>query len=201
VTATRATPLSIYRGATFRHAMRLATRVLAFREVSAVALSSPIAITITAHGIIDGWPVRLRCADGLEQTEDDCGHAIDPCAWYRAKVLDANTITLAISGKCLTPYVSGGVVEFETPMDLTGATARMQIREDIDDAAFALELTTANSRIVIDTAAAKLTRFIAAGDTTALAIEDGVYDLELVQGSEITRIEQGKVKVFAEVTR
>jgi hypothetical protein len=88
--------------------------------------------------------------------------------------------------------------------DLSGYTARLEIKETIDDADPLLTMTTENGRIIIapDQVAntGDLTLFIAAADTELLDFTTGVYDLELVIGDVVERVLEGKVKLSREVT-
>lgn len=88
------------------------------------------------------------------------------------------------------------------PIDLTGCTARMQIREEVDATAVLLGLTTENARIALGGAAGTIDLTIAATDTAALTWPAGVWDLEIVHpGGAVTRLAQGSVVVSPEVTR
>ena len=87
-------------------------------------------------------------------------------------------------------------------INLTGYTARMQVRATLESASTLVELTTANSRIALGGAAGTITLTIAAADTAALTAGRGVYDLELVSGSGIvTRLLQGVCTISRNVTR
>jgi len=87
-------------------------------------------------------------------------------------------------------------------VNLTGYTARMQVRATLESASTLVELTTANSRIALGGAAGTITLTIAAADTAALTSGRGVYDLELVSGSGIvTRLLQGVATISRNVTR
>jgi hypothetical protein len=89
--------------------------------------------------------------------------------------------------------------------NLTGYTARMMVREDVDATSPLLTLTTENGRIIIapDQVGDKgeMSLLITAADTAALTFDSGVYDLELVNGSVVERLLEGKVKLKKEVTR
>lgn len=88
------------------------------------------------------------------------------------------------------------------PVNLTGYTARMQVRDEVDSASAALSLTTENSRISLGGTAGTITLLVSATDTAAVAAGEYVYDLELVSGSgTVTRLIQGCFTVDAEVTR
>lgn len=87
-----------------------------------------------------------------------------------------------------------------TPVDLTGYTARAQFREEIDSATPFVSLDT-TSGIVLGGALGTITLSISAADTAALLPTSGVWDLELVSGTVVTRLLEGKVKLKPEVTR
>jgi hypothetical protein len=88
------------------------------------------------------------------------------------------------------------------PINLTGYTARMQIRSDYftpDPAT--ISLTTENGRITLGGALGTISLYISATDMAALVADAYVYDLELISGAEITRLVQGTFVINAEVTR
>jgi hypothetical protein len=85
--------------------------------------------------------------------------------------------------------------------DLTGYTARMQIRAEIDDDDVMCELTTANGRIVLGGEEGTV-RLIIESAVTETFDDEGVYDLELIDSDgKVYRLLKGKVKVELEVTR
>ena len=87
-------------------------------------------------------------------------------------------------------------------INLTGYTARMQVRSTLESATSVVELTTANSRIALGGVAGTISLTISATDTAALTAGRGVYDLELVSGSGIvTRLLQGVCTISRNVTR
>ncbi|MCY1167578.1 hypothetical protein D9M73_75460 [compost metagenome] len=87
-------------------------------------------------------------------------------------------------------------------VDLTGYTARMQVRAGIGSAVVLLELTTENGGLVIDGAAGKLTMVITEALAEGFTWRRGVYDIELVPASgEGFRFVQGEIEISPEVTR
>jgi hypothetical protein len=87
-------------------------------------------------------------------------------------------------------------------VNLTGYTARMQVRNSIDAAGAAtLSLTTENGRIVLGGTAGTITLSAEATATQAVTAGSYVYDLELVSGSTVTRLVQGSFTLRGEVTR
>ena len=96
--------------------------------------------------------------------------------------------------------------ETKTPISLAGLSARMHIRESVDDAAFVIELTTTNGRILLEAAAetGRIDLIVGATDTDALTITTGVFDLELYNQSDpddVNRLIEGIVSITEGVTR
>ena len=89
----------------------------------------------------------------------------------------------------------------ETPLNLTGFTARMQVRPSVSSSTVLLELTNANSRITITAAEGKINLSVDAATTSGLTPGNYVYDLETVNGSVVERILQCSFLIRAEVTR
>lgn len=88
-----------------------------------------------------------------------------------------------------------------TPINLNGFSAYMQLRENYDSTVADLTLTTANGGISINGALGEITITATATQTAALISDFYLYDLELVNGSSVTRLLQGQLTVNSEVTR
>lgn len=87
-------------------------------------------------------------------------------------------------------------------VDLTGYTARMQVRRKVDADEALLNLTTENGGVALGGTAGTIT--VTASDTltAALTVKSGVYDLELRDAAGVvTRLLQGCVTISLEVTR
>ena len=92
--------------------------------------------------------------------------------------------------------------EGNTAINLTGYTARMQIREHLSSAVPLLELTSANGRITITAAQGKLMLELNPTLTQSLKAGVAIYDLEVeAADGKVTRILQGQVRIEAGVTR
>ena len=88
--------------------------------------------------------------------------------------------------------------------DLTGCTARMQIRETAPSPSPLLSLTSSPAAGIVITPGPPgiIAVTITAAQTTALTWKTGVYDLELVSaGGIVERLLKGDVVVDPEVTR
>ena len=93
--------------------------------------------------------------------------------------------------------------ENATPIDLTGFTARMQMRETVESSTPFLALTTENGGIQLGGAAGTINILATAAATSAITANAGVYDLEIVAGDgvTVTRLLEGIVFISPEVTR
>lgn len=88
-----------------------------------------------------------------------------------------------------------------TPIDLTGASARMQLRTQINAPDFVDELTTDNGRIAIGDAGT-LSLIFPNGVTTDTPAGTYVYDLEMVDSDGlVSRVMEGTITIRPEVTR
>ena len=90
------------------------------------------------------------------------------------------------------------------PIDLSGYTARMQIRLKQTDPTFIVggELTTGNGGITLGGAAGTIALLITDTVTTAFTFATAVYDLELIDGGGIViRLITGTVTLSTETTR
>jgi hypothetical protein len=188
--------LKIYQGATFRETLRWEGGTKVYRPITAVAQSAPTSITADGHGLPIGW--RFRVANVLGMTEINSPEG----AFYIAQPTDFNTILVQNTNSLgFKPYTSGGVVEYQEPVDLSGVTARMQIREKLDSDTVLLELTTENSRIVIDNLEKTIKLYISDTDTAAMNFSSAVYSLELVKSGDVIPFVGGSVSLVREVTR
>lgn len=120
----------------------------------------------------------------------------------------------------------GATVDFElqyqdstgSPVDLSGYSARMQIRPSIDSSTVYLALSSSyvpgasclslsGSRALKPPTSGSIGVYINACDTTSMTFGEAIYDLELsypVSGSNcdyVIRLLQGPVRVSKEVTR
>lgn len=88
-------------------------------------------------------------------------------------------------------------------VNLTGYTAaEMDLRENPESSSVVATLTVANSRVALGGAAGTVTLSMSATDTANLTAGDGVYDLELTDGSGgIHRILEGTYTVRRNISR
>ena len=102
------------------------------------------------------------------------------------------------------PAPANTPVENMEVMNLTGYTARMQIRASHTNENVIAELTSVNGGLTITPLLGKIDRHLTATKTQTITPTNtpAVYDLELVASNgEVTRLVQGSVFISPEVTR
>jgi hypothetical protein len=88
------------------------------------------------------------------------------------------------------------------PYDLTGAQARMHIRDM--DGNLLIELSTENGCLLIDAIRGRLDRRLLATASQGVTVEKGLYDMEIIPGGDATlawKLYRGRVKFIPEQTR
>lgn len=183
--------LHIVQGTTLRDTLRLMQPRYEYKPITAIS-GSPVRLTVD-HGLSGNWLAWVEGVGGMQginRAARERPHRVD--------VIDAHTLEInALSAFGLNP--TGGQLIYKPPVDLTGATARMQIREQVGGAVL-LDLTTDNGGLAI-TGPGTITRTISATQTAALMWTEAVYDLEVqYQDGTVQRYLQGAVTVSREVT-
>lgn len=88
----------------------------------------------------------------------------------------------------------------ECSIDLTGYTAKMQVRQNFAKTVI-LELSTTNGRILITPDEGLLELNVSATDTALLPAGKYIYDLYLISADEIvTKLFQGEFVIYDSVT-
>lgn len=187
--------LTIYQGSTFAETIRWEGIKKVYKTITAISQAAPCIISSTAHGVPDGWRIKVSNVVGMKEINDSVNYKI-------ATVTNANSIELNdINSLGYTAYVSGGVIEYQEPKDLTGYTARMQIRAKLADVTPLVTLTESTG-IVINNTNKTITIGLTALATAAFTWTVGVYSLELVDSTgTVTTLLTGNVSVKPEVTR
>lgn len=188
--------LKVYQGSTFKEILRWESSTKVYAAITAIAKSAPIAITSVAHGIPVGWRTKITNVLGMKEINSaETYHTVT------ATTIDTVTIN-AVNALGYTDYTSGGVLEYNQPVDLTGMTARLQIRDKLTSDVVLLSLTTENAGIVIDNVLKTITLVITATATAAFTFTTGVYSLELQNvAGDVFPFTTGSVTVVQEVTR
>ena len=90
----------------------------------------------------------------------------------------------------------------QNPIDLTGCTARMQIRPSQESDAIYQDLTTENGGITLGGTSGTIDLYISDVDSTAWTWNTGVYGLEIAfPNTDVRRLCRGTVVAYDETTR
>jgi hypothetical protein len=88
------------------------------------------------------------------------------------------------------------------PVNLTGYTARMQVREKHSSSSVVLDLSTENNSITLGGQSGSILINISASNTSSIFAKTYVYDLELESSDGfVVRLLEGTFNVTPEVTR
>lgn len=204
----------IEKGKTFSLVVRWEVRPFVRMPIEAISIATGAPrLTITGHPVIDGWRGLVSMVEGMKQINAaDLGD--DSKNFQTATVIDADTIELnevfpvddnGRAWPAATPNT--GFFIINTPVDLTGYTARMTIKDKVGGSALASTEDIINA--TINTTLRTITLTIDAADTSAITWKKGVTDLEMVSASGVvTRLkicsgkkdESDPVRVSSEVT-
>lgn len=194
--------ITIKQGKTFTLTLKYGQPQFAVKAITGVTKSGQAVVTATGHGLTVDWPVWVVGVAGMDQLNHTSDELRDACAAYYAYYVDANSLRLDVDTTRFNAYTSGGEVLYHPPVNLTGFTARMQIRETVESTTVLHSLTTENGGITLGGAAGTIALTISATDTAAFTFDTAVYDLEVVSGGGVvTEIASGAVLMNNEVTR
>jgi hypothetical protein len=203
--------LTIRQGKTFSLQIRWETDPIVFKPITGISLAfGAPRLTVAGHGCPPGWRATVTRVKTPKQinAENDPPKASD---YHAVTVVDANTVEfngmapLDDNGNEWPPYTDGGFLQYNTPVDITGYSARMKIKDKVGGTVLAsteagdspLNVLT----IALDAANKTITLSIPATATDDFAWTKGVYDLEMVSPTGVvTTVLSGKVSVSKEVT-
>ena len=184
--------LQIIKGSTYRDVVRWGSSECVFLPATIVP-GAPVRLNVASHNIPDDW-----CLVYIENSPN-----FNERTAQTVKVIDADTLEIP----CLngTKFKGGAcLLRVLTPVELTGYQARMQIRDRVGGTILA-ELSSlaqvGEPRIIIDDIGKSITREIPASVTEAFEFKRGVFDLEMMIGDEVIKIDSGTVSTQEEVTK
>lgn len=197
--------LVVQQGKTFSLVVRWESDPVVYKAITAISQTAPVRLTVAGHGMPDGWNGAVTNVKGMTEINAEANKVRDS-DYNPVTVIDADTIEInAINAAGFKAYVSGGYIQYNTPVDLTGFVARMSVKDKVGGTVLAsteaahspLDVIT----ITVDVTPKTITLTIEATDTAALTWKSGVYDLEMVSPTGVvTAILSGKVSVSREVT-
>lgn len=194
--------LVIREGETFTRVVRWETLPFIYKAITAITQAAPVVITAVGHGLKTGWRAAVVSVRGMKEINAEHSPPRDS-EFEQVTVVDADTVSInKVNSADFSAYVSGGYLQFYTPVSLSGFAARMTIKDRIDGTEL-LTLTSGapDNRITLDDVNHTITIEISATDTAAFTFTKGTYDLELVSGTGVvTTLYSGSISVTKEVT-
>jgi hypothetical protein len=191
--------LKIVQGKTFQRVVRWEKEPFLFKAITAISKTAPARLTVTGHGLTDGWRVAPVSVLGMRQINAPDPQKLRDADFHRATVIDANTVDLnTVNAAGFSTYTSGGYLQFYTPASLDGCTARLVIKNRVGGTVL-VTLTHADGITLNDTA--KTIAFVfEAEDSADYTWTTGVYELEIEDASGVvTGLFFGTVTVTPEV--
>ena len=197
--------IQINQGKTFSLVLRWETEPQVYRSITAIQQTAPVRLTVNTTGLPDGWRCAVTNVKGMTEINAEA-NALREKDFNPVTIVDATTLEInSINAAGFKPYVSGGILQFNTPVSLTGYTGRLQIKDKVGGTVLAS--TEAGDTplnflsVALDTANSTITITISATATAGLTWTKGVYELEMVSPTGVvTAILSGKVTVAKEVT-
>ena len=187
--------LKVYQGSTFVETIRWESSLKDYVPITNISKSAPLVVTTAGHSIPANWRVKITVTNGMKELSN----AID---YLTVTSVTGTTLTFnAINSISYTTYVSGGMIEYNVPIDLANTTARMQIREKASSSVVIDELTTANGKLIIDNALKEIRILVPATVTAAYNFNSAAYNLEIVQGSVVIPLLFGSITLEREITK
>ena len=195
--------LSIRQGETFQRIIRWERPPFIYKAITAITQAAPALITAPVHGLKNGWRVAVVSVNGMDEINALHTPPRDN-EFHQATVLDPDTLTINdINSSTFTPYTNGGYLQFYTPVDISGFSAKMEIKDVVGGTILMTLSTGVDARIVLDPANYTITLTLAAADTDSSVLTwlKGVYDLEMTSPTgAVTTLFSGSVSVVQEVT-
>jgi hypothetical protein len=121
--------LEIVEGTTFSLVVYWETTPVVYKAITNVSQTAPVRITAPGHGALEGVRATVTGVRGMKEINAAEPNALTDDDYHRVTVVDANNIEFNdVNASDFRAYVSGGYLQYFTPVDLTGFSARMSVR-------------------------------------------------------------------------
>lgn len=194
--------LHIQQGSAFSFVARWEAPPFIYKAIQSITAAAPAVVGCTGHGVPDGWPVALVSVQGMTQINTKLGVDGQPrvSAFVKATVRDSNTLELnTVNAAEFDAYTSGGYIQYYTPVDLTGYTGKVVIKDKVGGTV--LVTLTEGAGVTTDAINHTITVSISALDSAGYTWTQGAYYLEMTPPSGAAFAEvimQGDVFVSVE---
>lgn len=151
--------------------------------------------------VADGTTITFTAQNTFSAGQIVSINGVQPWAYniQNATIDSATSTEFTILNTTTGAFISGGTAT--APLDITGYTAKMQMRSNPSSSIAVLTLTTENGGIIIDGADGSIGLHATATQTGLINEGPYDYDIELYNGATVLRLLQGQVVVSAGVTR
>ncbi len=191
--------LSIAQGDTFVRVIRWESLPFVYAAITGITQAAPAVVTAVAHGLKTGWRTAIVSVKGMKQINAKYDPPRDS-DFQQVTVVGVDSVNFnKINSAGYDAYTSGGYLQFYTPVDMTGYTARMTIKDRVGGTVLIALVSPGD--IAIDNTNHTITVTIGATVSAAWTWTTGTYDLEMVSPTGVvTKLYKGSITVVKEVT-
>lgn len=194
--------IALQQGATYSASLQWCSPNPTFQQITNVQVGLPTLLTVPNHGLTGTNPIPVWITNVRGPSDLNTKGYRDSCPRY-VTVVDANTLAVDFDSGSLPAWQGGGVLTTYAPLDLTGYTARLQLRPAPGNPTVLLEINTSSlGGITITGASGTVALLITAAQTALMTFANAVYDLMLTapDGVTVTRLAEGAVTLEPAVT-
>lgn len=122
--------IELIAGKTFTDILRWETAPIVRIPIVGITCPNGAAlINASGHGLPNGWRVAVTNVKGMTEINAEDPQRIRDSEYHQATVVSADLIELnEVNAAGFKPWTSGGFVQYNTPVSLTGISARMAIK-------------------------------------------------------------------------
>lgn len=188
----------VYQGSTFQEAYRWESQTKVYVPIQSISKAAPCVITTTQdHNLPVGWRFRVTGVSGMKEINSSSDN------YYTCTDATSDTVEInQVNSTQYTTYTSGGIVEYNQPVDLASFKARMQIRKSVSSPDIIYQATSDTGEIVLDNTYKTITITIPATVTQDFTFTSAVYSMELYNNAGlVVPFLTGNMTLVQEITR
>ena len=192
--------LELIVGESFIHIVRWETTPIIYAPITGITQAAPVQIAAPLHGIPNGWRAAVVSVLGMSQINAS-NTPPKNSDYVPVTYIDGNTVQLnTINAAGFSTYKSGGYLQYNTPVNLIGYTAKMKIEAVLGGPT--ILGTDANTiTALIDPVACTITFTATAANTATVVASSGVYSIEMTSPTGVvTVLHYGTVTFDSDIT-
>lgn len=122
--------IALIQGKTFTDVVRWEVPPIVYKPITAITQTAPVRLTVNSHGVPNGWRCAITNVKGMTDINADSDpNSLCDSDYHQATVIDPNTIDINdINAAGFKTYISGGILQYNTPQTLTSYKARMSVK-------------------------------------------------------------------------